>query len=52
MTKEKVKKEKVVSSDRKERWLASLEADKAYNPSAYDTRGGDKQRDTIPESFV
>lgn len=48
MAKEKVDKKK---DDRQERWEAYCAAEKAYNPSVYDTRGGDKQLDTIPESF-
>lgn len=49
MAKEKVKKES--KSDREDRWADHLRKEKEYNPSVYDTRGGDKQLDTIPESF-
>lgn len=44
------KKEKK-SDPRQARWEAHLRAEKAYNPSVYDTRGGDKQLASIPESF-
>lgn len=46
-------KEKVgTKDDRQERWAAHLAAEKEYNPSVYDTKGGDQQLDTIPESFL
>lgn len=48
MAKEKVEKKK---DDRPLRWAKHLAEEKEYNPSVYDTRGGDKQLDTIPESF-
>lgn len=47
MAKEKAKKK----SDRQVRWEAFLSQEKEYNPSVYDTKGGDAQIDTIPESF-
>lgn len=43
------KKEK--KSDRQARWEAELLAQKENNPSVYDTRGGDAQLSSIPESF-
>lgn len=48
MAKEKVDKK----NDRQRRWEANLAAEKENNPSVYDTKGGDKQLDTIPESFT
>lgn len=47
MAKDKVEKK----DNRQERWEAHLRKEKEYNPSVYDTRGGDAQLDTIPESF-
>lgn len=49
--KEEKKVEKKVKS-RQERWEAHLKAEKEYNPSVYDTKGGDAQIAKIPDSFV
>lgn len=47
MAKEKVEKK----SERQIRWEKQCAEEKEYNPSVYDTKGGDKQLETIPESF-
>lgn len=48
----KAKEEKKGKNDRQERWEAHLKAEKEYNQSVYDTRGGDAQIAKIPDSFV
>ena len=51
MAKAKEVKKVAKKDDRKDRWEAHLAAEKANNPSVYDTRGGDAQIENIPDSF-
>jgi hypothetical protein len=48
----KKEKKQKVDTVRLDRWHAHLAEQKENNPSVYDTQGGDKQLDAIPEYFV